>query len=283
MRHSILRSLVLCGLVLPACIEPDGGISEGDVGSGEMVASTFQLTKTRAMAGELPIVGIDSDRVGGLWIAYRLQSGGYASPADVRVVHLDVDGRKRSEWEYTDESTAVSGLAFSGDAVWLNYADSSNNNQYIRKLDPTNGRVLDTFALQYGIVDVDVYGDELRLSLSEHEVIALDLTTGAERWRTPVPGNNIYGYSQRGIATTADDKLWVVPDESYANNQILLLDPQHHVIGAGITDELTYGGYTSFGQRQLAWDGDELILVVRNQIIWLALPPSVSGASQPQL
>jgi hypothetical protein len=157
----MLRSLVLCGLALPACVDSGDSHLEGDVGAGEtggaLAPIAFPLTKTRAMAGELPVAGIDGDRAGGLWIAYQLQPGGPSAPADVHVVHLDAEGKQRSEWQYNDETTPVSGLAFSGDAVWLNYSYSGgyvagySGDNHIRKLDPSSGHVLDTFALQRGM------------------------------------------------------------------------------------------------------------------------------------
>ena len=59
-------------------------------------------------------------------------------PADVRVVHLDAAGTKVAEFKYNDEYTQVSGLAFSGDAVWLNYGATGTGNNHIRKLDPVS-------------------------------------------------------------------------------------------------------------------------------------------------
>lgn len=281
MRHASAL-LVLALLGLPACSlyfsdegggGGSGGSGEGGVdGGGEPTQDggtpppngTFTFTKTRAIAGELPVVGIDSDGAGGLWIGYRVQIGGYYANADVRVVHLDPAGAKLAEFRYDDEYTQVSGLAYGGGAVWLNYGSIGTGNNHIRKLDPVTGARLGSFATEVGIIDLDVHGGQLRLSNTWNQVIALDMTTGGELWRAPVTA--FAEDTQRGIASTASDNLWVVSTQS---NKIIRLDPQHHVIGAGVTDLLGSPVYGS-GNLQLAWDGSELILAVGNQIVWLA-------------
>ncbi|MBL0218613.1 MAG: hypothetical protein IPQ07_32635 [Myxococcales bacterium] len=173
---------------------------------------SFQLTKTRSIAGELPVVGMDSDRQGGLWIAYRLQTGDYYSLADVRVVHLDPNGAKLAEFRYNDEYTTVSGLAFSGDALWLNYGSTGTGNNHIRKLDPATGARIGSFATEIGIVDLTVQNDALLLSNLWNEVISIDQANGGELWRAPI--TDFDDSTQRGIAAMADGKLWVASSAS---------------------------------------------------------------------
>lgn len=227
---------------------------------------SFQLTKTRSIAGELPVVGMDSDRQGGLWIAYRLQTGDYYSLADVRVVHLDPNGAKLAEFRYNDEYTTVSGLAFSGDALWLNYGSTGTGNNHIRKLDPATGARIGSFATEIGIVDLTVQNDALLLSNLWNEVISIDQANGGELWRAPI--TDFEDSTQRGIAAMADGKLWVA---SSASDQITLLDASHRVVGHGTTTLLDPQWNGTEG-LQLAWDGTELLLAANNQISWLALP-----------
>lgn len=266
-----LASILVALALIPGCslyFNGDGAGGGDDLGGGTAPDPTpsgsFTLRKTKAIAGELPVVGMDSDHAGGLWIAYRVQTGDYYALADVRVVHLDAAGTKVAEFKYNDEYTQVSGLAFSGDAVWLNYGATGTGNNHIRKLDPVTGARIGSFATEIGIVDLDVHGDELRLSNLWNQVIAIDRTTGGELWRTPI--TSFEDSTQRGIASTSDDRLWIA---SSATNHITLLDAAHNVIGSGVTSLLD-GQWNGIDGLNLAWDGDELLLMVNNQIAWLS-------------
>ncbi len=266
-----LASLIVALALIPGCslyFNGDDPVAGDDTDAGPTPEPTpsgsFTLKKTRSIAGELPVVGMDSDHAGGLWIAYRVQIGDYYTLADVRVVHLDAVGTKLAEFRYNDEYTKVSGLAFSGDALWLNYGATGTGNNHIRKLDPATGARIGSFATEVGIIDLDVRGNELRLSNLWNQVIAIDVTTGGELWRTPI--TSFEDSTQRGIASTSDDRLWIA---SSATNRISLLDASHTVIGSGVTSLLD-GQWNGIEGLQLAWDGDELLLMVNNQIAWLA-------------
>jgi outer membrane protein assembly factor BamB len=211
------------------------------------------------------VVGVDSDHQGGVWIAYRILIGDYYVPDDVRVVHLDSDGQKLSEWRYTDEFTDVSGIAYDGTSIWLNYNAVGTCNCHIRKIDATTGQRIGSFATETGIVDLDVRGDELLLSNLWNSVIALDRTTGGERWRAPLTGFD--DSTQRGIASTEDHHLWVA---SWTSNKILLLDSAHRIVATGIAEVIHDN--SSYAELELAWDGQHLIVVHGNQISWLRKP-----------
>ena len=247
-----------------------GGGSGSGGGGGGLPDGTFDFVKTKSIAGEYPVVGIDTDRAGGLWIAYQIRSGDYYATDTTRVVHRDASGVKTKEFVYTDDYTNVSGLAFSGDAVWLNYGnwDASSGNLHVRKLDPVTGARLGSFGLEHGIIDLDVHEDELRLSYEWNEVISLDLTTGGENWRER---HTLFedGGTQRGIATTADGNMWIA---SWTTSTIHLVDPSFRVIAKGHT-KLLDGGHTIDAGVHLAWDGRELILAMDGQISWLAPKP----------
>ena len=270
---SVAAAVVLASA--PGCalyFEDDGGGGGGttgdDGGPGGPIdpnpSGSFTLKKTRAIAGELPVVGVDSDRNGGLWIAYRLQTGDYYSLADVRVVHVDAHGTKLAEFKYQDEYTQVSGIAYSGDAVWLSYNAVGTGNNHIRKLDPATGARIGSFGTEIGIIDIEAHDDQLLLSNLWNEVIAIDRATGGEQWRMPVSA--FEDSTQRGIAATTDGRLWVA---SSATNRITLFDAQHQVIGGGTTNLLD-AEWNGVDGLQLGWDGDELLLATRNQISWLA-------------
>ena len=270
------RFLALLALLLaPGCslyfgedssddIESSGGASGGSNG---IPTGSFELVKTRSIAGEYPIVGIDSDREGGVWVAYQIRNGAYYSTDETRVVHLDSLGVKLKEFVYRDEYTNVSGLAFSGDAVWLNYGnwDASSGNLHVRKLDPDTGARITSFGMPLGIIDLDVHGDQLRLSYEWNEVIELDLATGGEIDRY---AHTLFddGGTQRGIASTDEGDLWIA---SWFTDKIYLTDPSHRLIGTGHTSLLDQDLTIDSG-LQLAWDGSQLILAVDGQIHWLS-------------
>ncbi len=270
----MLRALLVV-LLLPGCALYFGdgdGDEAGDSGTGSGTVEppdldgSFKLVKTRSIAGEHPVAGVDTDGRGGLWIAYHLQTGDYYALDEVRVVHLDAQGIKTREFVYRDEFTDVSGIAFSGDAVWLNYGrwNASTGNHHIRKLDPETGERLGSFATPHGINDLDVHGDELRLSYAWNEIIALDLETGGERWRRPV---SVFddGGAQRGIASTDDGRLWIA---SWLTSRIHVLGEDGEELGSGRTELLERGHTVDVGLH-LAWDGAQLIMVVDSQIHWL--------------
>jgi hypothetical protein len=154
------------------------------------------------------IVGVDSDRAGGLWIATSLpHCCDYYGNDEIRVAHVDANGVETQRFTYSDEFTDVNGLAFSGDVLWLNYGGLVTGNSHVRRLDPATGERIGSLALPIGIVDLDARGDELLLSNLWNEVITLDATTGgiADRRDVTAFDDSI----QRGIATTDDGSVWV--------------------------------------------------------------------------
>lgn len=220
----------------------------------------FGLHTVRSIAGEHPIAGIDVDGAGGLWIAYSIQTGGFGANDDVRVVHLDAGGTKTREFRYTDEYADVEGIAFAGDAVWLNH---SGSNDYMRALDPETGAILRTFATETGIVDLDAHDGELRMSVLWDQVVGLDDTTGGQRWRAR--GYNDSGGAQRGIASMDDGRVWVAA----LGDRIFLLDPKGQLVGSGTHDLLDYDTWTIDVGLYLAWDGHHVIVATDGQISWL--------------
>jgi hypothetical protein len=259
-----------CVLGLSGCslyFGADDAPFEGDDVPGTGAKGDFELVVTRSIAGEYPLAGVDSDRAGGLWIAYQIRNGDYYANDETRVVHLDASGVKQQEFIYDDEFTNVSGIAFSGDAVWLNYGnwDATSGNVHVRKLDPETGERLGSFALPHGIIDLDVHDDELRLSYEWNAVIALDRATGGQRWRTD---HTLFdpGGTQRGITSTQDGRQWVA---SWWTSEIYLLDAALQKIGTGHAQVLEDADLTIGSGVWLAWDGTELILAFDGQIYWL--------------
>ncbi len=250
-----MRTLALGLLLVGACVtEPTSSDIPGDL-SGQ-----FELTTVRSMRGELPIAGIDSDGAGGLWIAYSLKTGDYYANDDVRVVHMDAAWNKVTEFRFHDEFADVIGLAFDGTSIWLNH---SGGNNYMRKIDSTTGEVIGSFATETGVVDLDVHDGELRMSVLWDQVVGLDARTGGESWRAKNYLES--GGSQRGIASMDDRRVWVAT----LSNQIYLLDPKGHTLGAGTHHLLDGDSWTSDVGMFLAWDGRYVIAVADNEISWL--------------
>ena len=207
---------------------------------------------------------MDVDGEGGVWVAYRRAVGGFYDNDVVRIVHLDAHGTKLAEHTYEDESTDVGGLAFSGEAVWVSYNNSHNT--FVRKIDPVTGVVLQTIGTEHGIEDLDVFGDELRLSTSWNEVIALDLDTGVQRWRQRYEHPGVMWSTQRGIASDEQGLVWVT---SWRSEKLFLFDPSSAAIVAEATTDATHQT-TSAGQELfLAADGDQLVIAIESQIFFL--------------
>ncbi len=176
----LMLRLILVLATASCTLEPGTGSPDA-----ALPVEPWDLVKTRTMAGELPIVGFDSDRAGGLWIAYALAPGDAPRADNVRIAHVDASGTKVAEHRWTDPAPRLSGLAFSGDALWLNTTDNLEGGNHVRKIDPVTGIELDRFTVESGITDLEVDAQRGELLLSSHfnRVIALDLTTHAETWR----------------------------------------------------------------------------------------------------
>ncbi len=229
---------------------------------------TYQLGKLKAIAGEHTVAGIDSDRAGGIWIVYRDQTGGYYTPADVWVTHLDASGAKLAEWYFNDDYTEIGGIAYTGDALWVSYSAVGAGNPHLRRLDPATGATLGTFATLSGITDVTYGNGKLYLAYAWNEIYTLDPTTGGLDANVSVALPD--GGTERGVAY-ADGNLWV---SSSFSHTLLLVDTNGTTIGSGSIDLLP--GNTDNVETaglQLAWDGYSLIVSVDNQIVWLAARP----------
>jgi hypothetical protein len=225
----------------------------------ELVTDDRSAIKT--LETEHRVVGVASDRAGGLWIATWLAHSDYYGNDEIRVAHVDPNGTETRRFTYNDEFTDVHGLAFSGDALWLNYGGTSSGNHHVRRLDPDTGARAGSFALPLGIVDLDVRDGELLLSNLWNEVLTLDATTGGVTERRQVTA--FEDSIQRGIATTDDGSLWVAD------------------WGAGVYRLGSDGGATSsirpidIAQSTfshigpyLAWDGSHLIIALDRRIAW---------------
>lgn len=221
---------------------------------------TLDLVRTQ-VAPDSNLVGVDSDGAGGLWLAYRTPTSDYYAISEVRVSHLDPGGAELARFTYRDEYTQVNGLAFTGDAIWLNYNNGFSDDNRIRKLDPATGAELASFATEVGIVDLASRGDELLLSYMWNEIIAIDRTRGGERWRSKITAFP-EGGTQRGIA--ADDAgIWLLEQE---RDEITLVDDAGAVVATaslpGYSD--SYDPFTDY----LSWDGETLIVAHHDKLLW---------------
>jgi hypothetical protein len=216
-----------------------------------MDPSDIQWQQTRSMAGTMPIAGVDSDGHGGLWIAYQ-------PPGEVYVDHLDAAGHTLTEWMYPDALTAIRGLAFAGDSIWLNYAGLAPVDQDVRQLDATTGSEIQRFATSANVADLAAGTDELLL-VQNDQMVTLDPTTGGVRARTALthdhPGET------RGIAEFGS-LVWLA---TWDSDTVVLADRTGHVVRQG---NIPYLGYPALRDVFLAWDGTSLIVEVGNQITW---------------
>jgi hypothetical protein len=132
----------LLGIALVAACSADPEPATGS-------ATDYALEPVAALAAAHHVVGVDSDHAGGLWLAYQLQSAAFTFD-DLRIVHLDPAGSTVSELRFPEKDSKVSGLAFTGDAIWLSYGLEVKGNNRLRKLDPQTGTELATLPSEPG-------------------------------------------------------------------------------------------------------------------------------------
>ncbi len=259
----------VCALVLASgCVEP---VTEDYVPDDP--GPPPQLMRTRTMAGELPVVGIDSDRAGGLWIAYEKQTGDYYATDKVRLAHLDAHGVKTGEIDVTDSYAPVLGIAFDGQAVWLNVENATRSGgAHVRAIDVTSGHETARYDVEDGISDLEVDDarHELVLSSTFDRVIALDLATGVETWREQLR-TTLAGYQgqQSAMALTDTGQMWLA-SRFWA---VLELRDAARAPIAQYTEDITDDHHTTNYRLFLAWDRtrQQVIASAENQISWLAL------------
>lgn len=230
-----------------------------------------QLLRTRRMAGELPVVGIDSDRAGGLWIAYSLRKGDYYADTDLRLVHLNAAGTKLAELRIHDEHINAMGIAFDGTALWLNFANQIDD-PHVRAIDATTGAELHRWTVEGGVSDLEVDDarGELVLSSTFDRVVAIDLATGVETRRLQLrPATAGWQGQQSALALTTDGSMWIA---SRFWDHLEVRDPSGVPVATYTTD-LGSDHHTTDYSLFIAWDAQrgEVIAADENQISWLAL------------
>jgi hypothetical protein len=211
-------------------------------------------------AGQL--VGVDSDRAGGLWVAYREDtSTDYYRDAAVRIEHVDAAGALVSSFQYTDTFTLVAGIAFTGDALWVNHNGSFTNDNRVRAFDPSTGEALTAFAMEVGLVDLCSRGDQLIVSNLWNQIAGFERVRGGELWRAEV-ATLPDGGTQRGIAV-ADDGTWILVQET---DSIYRVDDLGSISAVGKLpgSQSTYYDVTDM----ITWDGDQLVVVHDNSLHW---------------
>jgi hypothetical protein len=264
----MLRTSLVCVLALGGCVN-DGPPEYVP----EEPGPPSQMIRTRTMAGELPVVGIDSDRAGGMWIAYSKAMGGYYAPDDVRLVHVDKHGAKTAEFRFADTYADILGIAFDGHAVWINVTGATGTDgAYVRAIDAVTGLEVARHTVESGISDLEVDDarGELLMSSVFDRVIALDLATGAETWReqlrATVPN---YEGVQAAIALTDTGQMWIA-SRFWA---VLELRDASRVPIATYTENVTDDHHRTNYQLFLAWDTttQQVIAAAENQISWLSI------------
>lgn len=260
MRFLLLALVPACSLYFNEAPAPDAAQGSGTMPDAA-TSETYDLTTLKAIAGEHRIAGVDSDHDGGVWIAYQE----VLSP-ELTITHLDAAGTKRGEWTIADDGSEVSGLAFSGDGVWINdNRIGSQGSDRVRKLDPVDGTTRVTFATPGQIADLEMFGDQLLLSSYQNQVIALDPKTGGMVWQMATPV--FFPTTQKGIAAYHGS----VFASSWDADKLALFDTSGRILGTA-TSPLIQPRGTSAAGLFLARDGnDGLILATESQITWLSV------------
>jgi len=260
MRVLLLALLPACSLYFHEDPAPDAAQGSGAAPDSSAPA-TYDLTTVKAIAGEHRIAGVDSDQAGGVWIAYQA-----VLATELTITHLDASGLKLGEWVVEDDGSEVSGLAFSGDGLWVNDNQiGSRGSDRVRKLDPVDGSTLVTFATPGQIADLEMLGDQLLLSSYQNQVIALDAKTGGMVWQMATPV--FFPTTQKGVAAYHGN----VFVSSWDADMLALFDTRGRMLGTA-TSPLIHASGTSAVGLFLARDGnDGMILATESQITWLAV------------
>ncbi len=219
----------------------------------------YDLVKTKAIAGELPVVGLDGDGSGGLWLAYYFDE-------QTRIVHLDPDGDKLVEHVWAAGEGRASGLALDGDSLWINVRDGgslSGRTLELRQIDAATGTTLRTLPESRDVIDIDVFGDELRLGLFDGRAVGLERASGVQRWENRLVPWNGAANTARGFTTDDDGAMWMMSLGYWLEKYTPAFE------GAGVFTGAPFEGHhTTDFDVFLAWDGG-LIAATENQISWL--------------
>lgn len=225
-------------------------------------AMTDELVRVHAFAGEHTVVGVDSDHAGGVWVAYQLQSGPF-SWNDLRLAHYAKDRTKLAEHRYQGDDVLVSGIAFDGEVLWVNHSNGGDQNNRVRKIDPTTGAELAAWPTSGGIDDIAVRDEQLLFSRGV-DMFALNATTGALEMTVGLEG---FQNDAMGIAV-AIDGTWVM---EMTRTRLSLVDDTG-ATHATLALPSIFEDWSGLEGIHLAVDGDQFIVHRRNQITWYARP-----------
>ena len=235
---------------------------EPDPGPGTPVEADriYQLEPRGAWAAEGQVAGLAWDGEA-FWIAYRYEVGGYYDNDEIEIVRWDpTTGERFAEYFLADEYAPVAGLAWTGDALWINYNTRGGAGpQLMKRLDPASGDVTSELATPIGISDIDYDGENLVLANIWNRVQRVDATTGALGGELAVPW--MLDSTVRGVAVRPGE-IWL---SSQADDDLTIMAPDGTLLGRALIDMLddTWNFGAGFF---LTFAGENIVFVSDNQL-----------------
>jgi hypothetical protein len=244
---------------------PGGDGPGGDDPGGDGLVR-YRLVESGQIAGAGQIAGItwDGDHV---WLAYYRQVGDYYDNDEVSIVQLDDGGGELVRYEYSDDYTPPSGLAWVSGALWINYnARGGTGSQVMREIDPATGAVRRQLAADQGTWDLEFDGQHLLLSNLWNRVQLVDPVDGSLDLDIDTP--MIDSSTQRGVAHRPGE-IWLA---SQAGDRLVILDSRG-VQRATARVDLLDPDWNHVFDLYLAFVGDRLALVASSRVYLFDVVP----------
>ncbi len=210
------------------------------------------------------ISGVDFDGEY-LWILLYSPIGGYYDPDLINLVKFDPETEEVvQEFEYTDEYTSSPSLAWDGTYLWVNYFDSGRSNLKIKKIDPTDGSIVITYATIGGIQDISSDGQRLfrTFNYDRIDVITTDGLDIIAEFESPYGPYSI-GWGAFGISYRPGE-IWLT---SKWENEFAILDESGNHIGVVYADLLAES--QSYNSHLHLCFMSEYLVLTKNSVVYI--------------
>ncbi|MCX6252078.1 MAG: fibronectin type III domain-containing protein [Bacteroidetes bacterium] len=172
------------------------------------VPELYKLEEVTNFAGNGSIGRITGVTFDGnyLWIAYAFSSGGYYDSVTVTLVQYDyVNNQSLKSFTYKDVYPEFGGLESGGNYLWLQVTKPGNFHSLL-KIDPSDGRILNSFSTNYGVRDLGYFNDKIYLNYYYNKIELINPLNGGllQEITTHIPpGTNCHGMAVRA------GEIWV--------------------------------------------------------------------------
>ncbi|MBI5540168.1 MAG: hypothetical protein HY951_08935 [Bacteroidia bacterium] len=155
-----------------------------------------------------------------VWLAYRLDLGGFYDNDKISLVKLDnVNYNIIDTLFFNDRYEPIGGLTFDGSNLWLQYSASGTGSNFIREINPDNGAILNNFNTDYGVWGISYFNSEIYLNYYWLKIEKINPVNGGITSTINTYSNGIN--SSFGIAVK-NDEIWV--SNSISDGSIYVLN-----------------------------------------------------------